>query len=92
MRQLNVRTRSSHYPRARNERKRNGKIFGTLGCLGRWRWLQYYSTTSQIQGLLRCLPYASTEHALSSIQAWALKEAKERMEAREEKYKYESSS
>lgn len=83
--------RSSHLHRDRSASRNTGKIFGTLACSGQCFSQPWACIISQTPGKI----YRSGKLGvlmLCSIQTWALKEAKARMEARGEKYKYEPQS
>ena len=62
---------------------------GMFGSMLAAAVLLYYKPDTRCVWLPHAIPHL-TRHP--SIQTWALKEAKERMEAREEKYKYEPPS
>jgi hypothetical protein len=77
----------------RNAKRKSGSPYGTLGCSVPWDSPPCCCITSLTQG-----PYSKSHESLQflinilySIQTWALKEAKERMEARGEKYQYKPS-
>jgi hypothetical protein len=65
-------------------------MFGTLAFAS---VMLYYKPDTRYAPLVLLAKYrALTFKCNSSIQTWALKEAKERMEARGEKYQYEPQS
>jgi len=63
-------------------------MFGTMAFAS---VMLYYKPDTRCV-LLTNLPGAAPKNAVSSIQTIALREAKERMEARGEKYRYEPQS
>ncbi|KAF9229354.1 hypothetical protein BS17DRAFT_723032, partial [Gyrodon lividus] len=65
---------------------------GMFGSMAAAAVLLYYKPDTRRVVLFPPVPSTSNYLSLSSIQTWALKEAKERMEARGEKYKYEPST
>jgi hypothetical protein len=82
----------SHHKLAKSGSKRIGKTSGISGCLGRWHLLPSCCIINLIQGVFSICNRNTFQTRDDSIQTWALKEAKERMEARGEKYQYEPSS
>jgi hypothetical protein len=62
-------------------------MFGTMAFAA---VMLYYKPDTRCVIMHLCQDVVQIEYA--SIQTWALKEAKERMEARGEKYQYEPSS
>lgn len=67
-------------------------MYGIGECLELWHLQPSCYITSLIQGASDFLSSTSLICQFLSIQTWALQEAKNRMEARGEKYKYEPSS
>jgi hypothetical protein len=67
-------------------------VIGMFGTMGLAMVLLYYKPDTRFAGIWVIQNFLSTTHVDFSIQTWALKEAKERMEARGEKYEYKPSS